>query len=280
MSPELERSTFAMEEVATRKFGSTSVAHPFQLSSHAPWHSPFYLASWKSTPTPQVACKNQIELQISATQNQPDAIHGVVVTATNYPECGWGAYVNYSAIETDNLGQFSINYCFAEEYRNSNSYPEFKLRLPIRVCEKAVREGQLSYGFEVTMGPNGYSSSASANQLVGDYLASPESFLKTVTAELDALEAKINSDMESGAAWVQITDYTHVRSDNPPRGMRPKASDFLPQSVKTKALELLLTEIERQRTLVNENHVALYESACEAFPFYETIRAQSEKKSP
>jgi hypothetical protein len=279
-SERLERLAFAMEESAARTCcGPTSSAHLFQRPSYARQedYEQEYYKIWKSADRVHEDCIISMGMEIIALRSKPDFVQRVDFDATIYPENALGTRVTYAANENGKLTKFTIEFIGAQQ-RLQTSYPSAELKLPINDCRTRVHFEKCEYDFTVALPQRDFYHTVEATQIFADYLSSPESFLSTGLNQLDALAEKVEQDFQTRIAWVCVTDYSRGKHDVQER--RPSPQDKLPYNVKQQAMDSLLKDIERQKTLITQNHALMFQTVRAAVPFYEDIHSKAKNNLP
>jgi hypothetical protein len=222
-------------------------------------------ADWQPRVIPAMKPKRESSLQLAPLKDNRNIIQKIKFDGTYVPpHNGWSASVTYEIAALDGRHQETVRILFDHNQQHSNELPALKwdFLVPNNSIDAHYRAEKSRIEFVAeTLLPNlGYQQqllSAIAN--VGR--------LREAELKLCAdLEAKLRDEIEKGE--VSFINWTHVRSDNPPREIPLLLKKSLDFTDKDKAALLAdgVARINVRRHRWRDNADELHAAVREAFP--------------
>ena len=206
-----------------------------------------------------------IALEGSKVKGDSELITNVSLGGRFVPERGWAAAVNI----------YSNGSCYAVvglvKDENSNfSFDVNGSNQVISLSQSSVKstvkeDPKLRYEFEVRLPFKTTPEAAkSRHKHVVSLFESPESLLDTVLSDIETLR-RIATEEVSQPEKITATDWSNVRSDNPPRPLPPFRAPPS-EAVQQKLLAEIRSQLDAREKILRENSQQMHAALKKAFP--------------
>jgi hypothetical protein len=239
---------------------------------------PFYVASWQSTNLQgrqlQSALSYRsmgISLKGHQTTDGKEEITSVSVVGRWAPRQGWAAAVTYHTLAECRAIVGPVDPQEQPFDFDASSSDAIYLSDPYVSVE--VRDDLLHYRYRMqrlgSPSADYYSRERTDERRTCFFslFASAEELRDMLLEDIEIMREQAREDI-SQPGRVAVTDYTDVRSDNPPREA-PPGKYAVPEAVQQKLVKEVLRKLGNHDKLVRENYVQMYAALIKALPLHE-----------
>ena len=193
------------------------------------------------------------------SRNVSGKIERVHVIGSCYSNDGWAVSMQHS---TGEGGKFHIN-IFHERLipKQSDGFTLNLVNPMLKHLQQSSSNHTIAFTTIVALG--GELARPQDDVLV--WLSSAEQLRDAALRQLDTLELIALKRIEAGEGMT-ITDWTHVRSDNPPISI-PRETGPLPEDEERKFKQRASEIIDGRRSVIREHFQEIYAAVSDAFPF-------------
>ncbi len=208
---------------------------------------------------------------IHLVSDQTGKISDVILIAASRASEDWTASVQYSVARN---AWFHINIFGSAIPMNSSGVHRIDLVNPSLLFDNSPSQDR---GVTVSFASSLLTDAELARQpITGDaitpFFQSAESLRDEALRRIDLLAAKVQQQIRSGSGFTE-TDWSDVRSDNPPRPMR-RPTGPLTKETEQSCLRRATEILQQRRGIINEHYRSMHQVVVDAFPFLPVIVQQ------
>jgi hypothetical protein len=235
----------------------------------------WYVADQQGLPLPPTRAKSPTRsASIHLSPDQTGKISDVILIGACRASEDWTASVQYSVARN---AWFHINVFGSAFPINSSGVQRINLVNPsLRVDDgrspnrgiTVSLESSLLTAAELTQQPI-------TGEAIAPFFQSAESLRDESLRRLDLLAAKVQQQIRSGSGFTE-TDWSDVRSDNPPSPM-PRSTGPLSKETTQTCLDRADEILEQRRGIIREHYRSIYQVVVDAFPFVSVIIQETKR---
>jgi hypothetical protein len=229
----------------------------------------WYLADQRGFPLPPTRAKSPTRsASIHLLPDQAGKISDVILIGACRASEDWTASVQYSVVRN---AWFHINIFGRAIPMNSSGVNRIDLVNPsLQIADGPSQRGGVTVSFESSLLTDAeLTKQPITGEAIAPFFRSAESLRDESLRRIDLLAAKMQQQIRSGSGFTE-TEWSHVRSDQPPQPMRRPAGPLpieTAQSFLRRASELL----EQRCELIRKHYRSIHRVTDGAFPFLSAI---------
>ena len=270
--PSVEKTFHALLNTAEASAGPVWIHDPL-TGRETSKYTTTYTTSWRSpnrirtnpNQSPALAQEErQVLLVINVDRRQPLDVNDFRFEASHLSETDWGVVFWLAAADTSTQPQIQIRFFHPKFNTTDSGGRTFAFDWPNTAIDVSTRDGNDEYKLFIQLSETAQRNCVEAWRKQID---SPEALRDELLRVFDQLGQETSKRIAAGG--VVYTDWSGVRSDNPPRDFplgRPP-----PAPIATKLTALADREIDRRRQIVEQEYQAIHAALLSVFPLKEAL---------